>query len=81
MTAIMTEQTFANREEGIPLIGLDAADDFSDTTEDVLEGTPQKENTRQRMRRHASAMKENVRKAQERATNTRTGMQDMFVEK
>jgi len=72
-----TEHAFANRDEPIPVIRLDPADDLFDEADD----TPHKEGTRERMRRHAAALKENVRRAQDKAEDTKSSIQDRFVEK
>ena len=73
-----TVDAFVNRDEPIPVGVLDPADNLSD---EVLDDPTQPERKRDRLRRHASNMKENVRKAQGKVSETGTSMQDRLLDK
>lgn len=73
-----TADAFVNRDEPIPVVILDPADDLSD--EEYDDGT-QPERKRDRLWRHASNMKENIRKAQGKVTETGSSVQDRLLEK
>ena len=70
-----TVDAFVNRDEPIPVITFDPTEDLSD------DDPAQPERKRDRLRRHASNMKENVRKAQGKVAETGTSMQDRLLEK
>lgn len=73
-----TADAFVNRDDPIPVVVLDPADDLSDDEHD--DGT-QPERKRDRLWRHASNMRENVRKAQGKASETGSSMQDRLLDK
>ena len=73
-----TADAFVNRDEPIPVVVLDPADDLSD---EALGDPTQPERKRDQMRRHASNMKENVRKAQGKVSETGASMQNQLLEK
>ncbi|KAI9644073.1 Peroxisome size and maintenance regulator [Ciborinia camelliae] len=75
-----TADAFANRDDPIPVIRLDPADDLNDDVEDT-NGLPPKEGTRERLRRHKSVLKENIRKAHSKASETSATVQDRLLEK
>lgn len=73
-----TVDAFVNRDEPIPVISFDPAEDLSD--EEYNDGT-QPERKRDRLWRHAANMKENVRKVQGKTAETGSSMQDRLLEK
>jgi hypothetical protein len=73
-----TADAFVNRDEPIPVAVFAPADNQSD--EDYDDGT-QPERKRDRLRRHAANIKETVQKAQGKASETGSSMQDRLLEK
>jgi len=70
-----TADALVNRDEPIPVVILDAADDVSVSEEEEYDGE------RDRLRKPAANMKENVRKVQRRTAETGSSMQDRLLEK
>lgn len=75
-----TANAFANRDDPIPVIRLDPIDDLNDDVDDTNE-VPRKEGTRERLRRHKSELKENLKKAHSKASETSSTVQDRLLEK
>ncbi|RAL61304.1 hypothetical protein DID88_009440 [Monilinia fructigena] len=75
-----TAGAFANRDDPIPVIRLNTTHDFNDEVEDTNE-PPHKEGARERLRRHKSELKENIRKAHNKASETSATVQDRLLEK
>jgi hypothetical protein len=71
-----TAYAFVNRDEPIPVIEFDLADDLD---HDIFDEPAERK--RDRLRRQASNMKENVRKVQGKVSETGTSMQDRLLEK
>lgn len=75
-----TVDAFVNRDDPIPVIRLDPTNNLSDDIDDTNE-VPHKEGTRERFRRHRSELKENMKKAQSKASETSATVQDRLLEK
>jgi hypothetical protein len=78
-----TVDAFVNRDDPIPAIRIDPADEHADELESLPDNhdPTQKEGARQRFRRHKSALKENIKKAQDKASETSASVQDRLLEK
>jgi hypothetical protein len=71
-----TVDAFVNRDEPIPVVVLDPQDDASeeaDASSDERRGG--------RLRQHGRNIKENIKKAQEKASDRGSSMQDRLLEK
>ncbi|KAB8290780.1 hypothetical protein EYC80_008417 [Monilinia laxa] len=75
-----TADAFANRGDPIPVIRLNTTHDLNNEVEDINE-SPHKEGTRERLRRHKAELKENIRKAHNKASETSATVQDRLLEK
>ena len=73
-----TVDAFVNRDEPIPVATFDPGEGLSD---EMCDDPAQPERKRDRLRRHTSNMKENVRKAQGKVAETGSSMQDRLLEK
>ena len=76
-----TVDAFVNRDEPIPLISFDPAEDlaeeeFNDVTQPEIQ-----ERKRDKLWRRAANMKENVRKVQGKTAETGSSVQDRLLEK
>ncbi|KAM3074563.1 Peroxisome size and maintenance regulator [Clarireedia jacksonii] len=78
-----TVDAFVNRDDPVPVIRIDPADGHADELESLPDNNDptQKEGARQRFRRHQSALKENIKKAQDKASATSASVQDRLLEK
>ena len=76
-----TVDAFVNRDEPIPVVVLDSAEDISDEAAYSSTDGTTPTRKRDRLKRHASNMKENMKKAHGKATETGTSMQDRLLEK
>jgi hypothetical protein len=78
-----TVDAFINRNDPIPAIRIDPADEHADELDSLPDNNDptQREGARQRFRRHRSALKENIKKAQDRASETSASVQDRLLEK
>ncbi|PQE23600.1 integral peroxisomal membrane peroxin protein [Rutstroemia sp. NJR-2017a BVV2] len=72
-----------DEDDSIPAIRIDPADEHADELESLPDNhdPTQKEGARQRFRRHKSALKENIKKAQDKASETSASVQDRLLEK
>lgn len=75
-----TANAFANRDDPIPVIRFDSTDDLNDDAEDA-NGVSKKEGARERLRRHKLDLKENLKKAHSKASETSATVQDRLLEK
>jgi hypothetical protein len=73
-----TADAFVNRDEPIPLLVVEPAEPAEPSDFD----TPsERERKRDRLKTHGKSFKENLRKAQGKATETGSSMQDRLLEK
>jgi len=72
-----TVDAFVNRDDPIPVISFDAAEDLSDEVDDVSDV----DRKRDRFRRRGKDVKENIKKVQQRASETGSSIQDRLLEK
>jgi hypothetical protein len=71
-----TVDAFVDRDEPIPVVVLDPADDLS------ADDSPfERERKRDRLKQHGRNIKENLRKVHGKAAETGSGMQDRLLEK
>ncbi|TAQ87837.1 hypothetical protein B7494_g3851 [Chlorociboria aeruginascens] len=75
-----TVDAFVNRDEPIPVVNLDPVEDLPDENDSIY-GVEPKEGKRRRLKNAGSALKDNMRKAQGRASDARSSMQDRLLEK
>ncbi|KAG4031898.1 hypothetical protein MFRU_008g02520 [Monilinia fructicola] len=75
-----TADAFANRDDPIPVIRLNTTRGSDDEVEDTNE-SPHKKGTRERLRKHKSELKENIRKAHSKASEASATVQDRLLEK
>lgn len=69
--------TFVNRDDPIPVISFDINEDLSD---DAPPATPP-QRKRDQLLQHGKNLKDNLRSAQERVSETGSSMQDRLLEK
>lgn len=71
-----TADAFVNRDDPIPVISFDINDDLSDESGPA---TPQR--TRDKLLQHGKNLKDNLRNAQGKVSETGSSMQDRLLEK
>jgi hypothetical protein len=76
-----TFDAFLNRDEPIPVIVLDPAEDLSDEASNRSAGGATPSRKRDRIKKHASNMKENMKKAHEKVSEIGPSMQDRLLDK
>jgi hypothetical protein len=73
-----TVDAFVNRDDPIPVISFEPSEDLSDEAEQSPSGPERK---RDRFKQHGKTLKENLKKAQGKATETGSSVQDRLIEK
>jgi hypothetical protein len=71
-----TVDAFVNRDEPIPAVVLDPADDVS-----ADDSPSERERKRDRLKQHGRNIKENLRKVHGKTAETGSSMQDRLLEK
>ena len=78
----VTADAFVNRDEPIPVIVFDSAEDISDEAAwSSADGRTTSSRKRDRLKMHASNVRDNVKKAQGKASEAGSGIQDRLLER